>query len=120
MSDIHLLAAFIIGTFSSARLTRLLVHDSLPPIVRLRNWYIRRTERKGYVDPNGRMWGWDLLFRCHWCMSFWTTILVAGLWFALAALGWHEVWWLGNGIMTAWYMAGIIVEHDDAGPADDH
>lgn len=104
MSDLHLLALFLIGTMAAARVTRLLVHDKLPPIERARTWLIAHSRN-----------GWDLLWRCHWCMSFWAVLLIAGLWFALAAVGWSVVWWIGCATTAAWYAAGMIVERDEAG-----
>lgn len=61
-------AVYVLAAY---RLTRLITHDSLPPVKRLRDYVLNR-------------WGdspWSELADCPWCMGFWvsvgTTILVS-------------------------------------------
>lgn len=91
--------AFIVGTLSAGRLTRLVVHDSFPPSVRFRIWWDNKTD--------GSLW--NPLFNCHWCLSFWITAPI-GIWAWMSNL--HPAWWIVNGIFAASYIAPIIVEHD--------
>lgn len=101
-----LVAAVLVGIVSSARLTRLLTQDSFPPVVWLRVKWDDKT------DGNG----WNVLFHCHWCMSFWTTLGV-GAWGYLSEL--HESWWLVNGLLAASYVAAMIVERDEVVTPDE-
>lgn len=61
----------IVYTLAAHRLTRLLTHDSLPPIAKLRDYV---TDRWGN-NP------WSEIAVCPWCMGWWvavgTTILVS-------------------------------------------
>jgi hypothetical protein len=91
--------AFIVGTLSAGRITRLLTADTFPPVV----WFRIKWDDK--TDGTG----WNDLFHCHWCLSFWT-VLPIGLWAWLSNL--HTSWWIVNGIMAAAYVAPMIVERD--------
>jgi hypothetical protein len=58
-------------TLAAYRLTRLLTHDSLPPVKRVRDYVLNR-------------WGdnpWSEIADCPWCMGWWvalgTTLLVS-------------------------------------------
>lgn len=92
--------AFIVGSLSAGRLTRLLVQDSFPPAVWLRTKWLDK-----FDDTQ-----WGVLFECHWCMSFWMTLPI-GLWGWLSNL--HASWWVVNGILAATYVSAIIVERDE-------
>lgn len=91
--------AFVVGTLSAGRITRLIVHDEFPPSVWLRiKW-----------DDKTHSSSWNKLLHCHWCLSFWIT-LPLGLWAWLSDL--HTSWWVFNVIMAAAYVAPMIVERD--------
>lgn len=91
--------AFIVGTLSAGRITRLIVHDSFPPSIKFRMWW---------DDKTGDSL-WNPLFHCHWCLSFWITAAI-GVW------GWatnlHESWWIVNTILAASYVVPMIIERD--------
>lgn len=91
--------AFIVGSLSAGRITRLLVHDDFPPVV----WFRIKWDDK--TDGNG----WNKLFHCHFCLSFWT-VLPIGAWAWLSEL--HASWWVFNTIMAATYVVPMIVERD--------
>lgn len=91
--------AFIVGSLSAGRLTRLVVHDSFPPSVHFRIWWDAKTE--------GSLW--NPLFHCHWCLSFWITLPIAASAFLFDL---HPAWWIINGTFAASYIAPIIVERD--------
>lgn len=55
---------FIIYALAAYRVTRLITHDSLPPMARLRDYVLDR-------------WGhspWSELIVCPWCMGFWVSV----------------------------------------------
>ena len=100
MVDIVLwILAFIVGSLSAGRLTRLIVHDDFPPVV----WF--RIKWDDLTDESG----WNKLFHCHWCLSFWAAAAVGG-WAVLSDL--HESWWIINGILAAAQVVPMILERD--------
>lgn len=94
------LIAFIVGTLSAGRITRLLTQDSFPPAVWLRIKWDDKTDGSA----------WNVLMHCHWCLSFWVTAPI-GLWAWLSNL--HISWWVFNGILAATYVAAMVVERDE-------
>lgn len=95
-----LATAVVVGLFSSARLTRLVVEDTFPPMVWLRvKW--------DTITNDGP---WSLLAHCHWCLSLWMVIPI-GLWGWLTEL--QTAWWVFNVWLAAGYVAGMIVERDE-------
>lgn len=95
-----ILAALVVGTLSTARLTRLITQDSFPPSVWLRIKWDDLTDGSG----------WNTLLHCHWCLAPWLVIPVgAWAWFS----DFHISWWLFNGWLAVAYVASIVVEHDE-------
>lgn len=94
------LVAAVVGIVSSARLTRLVTQDSFPPAAWLRIKWDEKTDGTS----------WNVLFHCHWCMSFWTTLPI-GLWAYLSNL--HISWWIFNAILAGSYLAAMVVERDE-------
>ena len=92
---------FVLG---SARITRLVVADTLPPIVKIRAWYMEHA-------PDG----WETLLHCPWCFSVWAVFLNGGAgWAAYAINGWvWGVWFWLNFLLATSYIAGAIVFHDE-------
>lgn len=93
------IVAFIVGSLSAGRITRLFTADTFPPIVWLRIKWDDKT------DGNS----WNPLLHCHWCFSMWVVVPI-GLWAWLSNL--HPSWWVFNTIMAAAYVAPMIVERD--------
>lgn len=93
------IVAFVVGTLSAGRITRLIVHDDFPPIVWLRIKWDNKTDGSG----------WNKLLHCHWCFSMWAVVPI-GLWAWLSNL--HTSWWVFNALMAAAYVAPMIVERD--------
>jgi len=91
------LGAVVVGVISVARLTRLLVIDSYPPVAWVRNKW-REITNDG---------PWSELVDCPYC---------AAPWFALPILAWaylsdlHASWWIFNGWLAAAYVAAYIVD----------
>lgn len=93
------IVAFVVGTLSAGRITRLIVHDDFPPVVWLRIKWDDKTDGSG----------WNKLLHCHWCFSMWAAAPI-GIWAWLSNL--HTSWWVFNAIMAAAYVAPMIVERD--------
>lgn len=99
MTDLHYFAAAVLATVSAARITRLITWDSFPPMIAIRNLWNRLTENSG----------WNILFHCPWCMSFWVTLGVLG---AGWGSDWHPIWWFVNAAFALSYLAAMIVVRD--------
>jgi hypothetical protein len=100
--------ALIVAVIGAARLTRLITHDSFPPIARLRAWYEDRVPED-----------WGMLVHCHWCMGPWMTLIAIGtflLTFTWPPIAW--VWWLFYGWMALSYLVSQYV-HFDEGPPEE-
>jgi hypothetical protein len=97
--------AFIVGSLSAGRITRLITADDFPPIV----WFRMKWDDKTGGDEDTDESPWNKLFHCHWCFSMWATVPI-GLWAWLSNL--HTSWWVFNTIMAAAYVAPMIVERD--------
>lgn len=99
MSDLHLVAFFLLAALAGARLTRLVVFDSYPPSVWLRVKWDDWTE-----DSQ-----WNPLLKCGYCLSPWLVL-------ALGLVGWfsgpHWLWWAFTAWMAASYIAAIVVAYD--------
>lgn len=106
MSEFEWVAVALVVVLSSARLTRLLTVDKFPPTRWLRDTYANITDGSG----------WQLLFFCGYCMSFWMTVLVLGTGYAS---DWHTYWWLVNGTLGGSYLAAIVMAHDGDDGDDD-
>jgi hypothetical protein len=97
---VYLLLAVVVGVVGTARLTRLVVDDTWPPVAALRDWWDRRTNTSG----------WNDLLHCPWCVS---------MWFAPPCLAWawltdlHWSWWVFYGWLAGAYAAGAIVVRDE-------
>lgn len=94
----YVLAA-LVGTISAARITRLITWDKFPPSQWIRDMWDRIT------GPNG----WNLLFHCPWCMSFWVSLGIYA-WGYLS--GYDFYWWTVNAIFGLSYVAAFLVVHD--------
>lgn len=95
-----LVAAVLTGIISSARLTRLVIHDDFPPSVRLRIIWDNLTDGSG----------WNKLLHCHWCFAAWVSLPIL-LWGYFSELHWS--WWLFNGWTAGHYLASMLVERDE-------
>lgn len=97
---VTLILASIVGIVGGARLTRLIVDDAYPPVVKFRAWWDGRTEESL----------WNKLFHCPWCLGPWVIAVVI-------LSGWlshlHIAWWVFWGWLAASYVASWIVFHDE-------
>lgn len=95
---IPLIAAFLIGTIATARLTRLIVDDSFPPVRAVTDWYIHHTNEK-----------WGLLAECPWCVSFWIALANTGAAWASDLAWW---WWFANVPFAVSWIAAYMCLRD--------
>lgn len=91
-----LVAAFVIGTIAVARMTRLIVDDSFPPVEWMREHFVRRMPEK-----------WGVLVECPWCVAPYITLVdIAWAW----STGLHWSWWFGNlWAAVAWLAAWMTL-----------
>lgn len=102
-SDFQWLVIAAFTVVSTARISRLLVHDHWPPAVRIRNiWDALIPDKRGKAT-------WNLLLHCHYCLTVWVAIGVV-LWGYFT--DWNLIWLLFNGTLTAAYGAAILVTYD--------
>lgn len=96
--------AVLIAILGAARLTRLVVHDTWPPVAHFRAWW-------SGVTNEGE---WEKLFHCHWCFGPWAMALAIGtflLSFIAPWLGW--AWWLFWGWLALSYPVSQYVHFDE-------
>ena len=113
---LHIVVTFL----AIARTNRLINRDTLPPVVRLRSWVIRR-------------WGPDSsiaeLIQCPWCISAWTP----PVWITLSYLAWNahdaEASWIAAlyhaymllaSTLSSSYLYGLIAQTLDNHHVGDH
>lgn len=94
-------AAVVVGVLSSARLTRLVVNDTFPPVEWLKFQFIRLVRGSE---------SWSKLVQCPWCLAPYATAAVLA-WAVLSDLHW--TWWAFNGWLAAAYVASMIVWRDE-------
>lgn len=101
-------AVAIVG---AARLTRLIVFDSFPPVVRLRVWY------QDHVSEE-----WGTLVECPWCMGPWMTLVAILTWIPTSLTYllpswlwamWTFLWWLFYSWMALSYLVSQYVHFDE-------
>jgi hypothetical protein len=104
MTDFEWVAAFVLATVSSARITRLVTWDAYPPVAWLRVKWDARTENSD----------WNLLLHCGYCFSLYVVLLVMGTaWLSIHLTGdIHLAWWLVTGWLTISYLAAICMAYD--------
>lgn len=100
--EFYYTAAVITGIVSAGRLTRLLVNDDWPPVVKARIAWDRLTKD----GP------WSKLAHCPWCAAPYISAMIL-LWGVASNLHW--TWWIFNGWLAGSYAASWIVFHDEDG-----
>lgn len=99
----YILVHVAVAALGVARLVRAIVYDDFPPSV----WWRDRWE--SWTDGTG----WQNLFMCWWCLSFWVALAcigwyIAGLYFLWVAWAWW-IWWGG---LALGYLAPMIIVRD--------
>jgi hypothetical protein len=95
-----LAAAAVIGTLAVARATRLVTHDTWPPMLRVRAWWGSLVHHGPWVD----------LVECPFCFAPYAAA-VDLLWAVWSGLDW--VWWVVNVWAAFSYLAAIVVAYDE-------
>lgn len=99
MSTFQIVATAVIGVLATARLTRLLVHDTYPPSAWVRDKW-RSLTHDG---------AWSELVGCHYCAApyFAVLVLLAGEW-----SDYNPWWYYVCGVLAGSYVAAIVVSFD--------
>lgn len=92
----------IVGIIAAARITRLLVADDYPLVIRLRIWWDNHVK-----GP------WNKLMHCPWCFGPWATLIVGALAYLCDMLDVSWVWFVVFGWFAASYATSWIVFHDE-------
>jgi len=102
-SDLNTLILYVIvGIVAAARITRLVVVDDYPLIV------------KGRIAWDNHVRGmWNKLLHCHWCFAPWAVLLVGALAFLCDYWGAQVVWFCVFGWLAASYVASMVVQFDE-------
>lgn len=104
MVAILTIATVVLG---SGRLTRVIYYDSFPPAVKFRIWWDDHT-------TEGRFSGWNSLFHCPWCLSFWITLGCIGWLIGGWYITWMMwAWWVFWGALAASYVATMVIVRDE-------
>jgi len=102
-SDLVTLVLYIVvGVIASARITRLIVADDYPLVVRIRIWW-----------DNHITGMWNKLLHCPWCFAPWTVLVVGFLAWLCDYYGLQTVWFVVFGWFAASYAAAWVVYHDE-------
>lgn len=122
--------AFALVTLAAARVTRLLIHDTITEPMRRLLWrrlgnevppallesirhYVARTQQ---TNPRSRSWAWKLI-NCPWCLGFWVSLLLtAPLAFspAIRALlpGPWPLWWPITALAAS-QLVGLLLAREE-------
>lgn len=95
------LAVAVLGV---GRFTRVVVHDDFPPTKWWREAWTKLTDGTG----------WQSLFSCPWCFSFWAALACIGWWIGGLYVPWLAwAWWIWWGALAVAYVATMIYERDE-------
>jgi hypothetical protein len=99
VNQFQIVAAAIVGVIATARLTRLLVFDSYPPVAWIRaKWHD--------ITKDG---SWAALVDCPYCAAPYFAALVL----AFGELtDYGKVWWIVCGWLAGSYVAAVFIAHD--------
>lgn len=110
-----LLAALLLGVLATARATRLVVHDSWPPMMTFRAWVVRVLVERWH----GTGEAWSKIVTCPFCFAPYAAAVNLA-WFLLADAqlglhesGWAAAWWVVNLWAAIAYLAAIVVVWDE-------
>lgn len=87
-----------------ARLVRVVVYDDFPPAKWWREVWVSWTDGTG----------WQMLFTCWWCLSFWVALACIGWWIAGLYVLWAAwAWWIFWGALAVGYLAPMLIVRDE-------
>lgn len=92
------------AVFGVGRFTRVVVYDRFPPAA----WW--RQKWTDWTDGTG----WQLLFSCWWCFSFWAALACVGWWIGGLYVAWVAwAWWIFWGALAISYIAAMVIVRDE-------
>lgn len=101
----YILIHVAVAVLGVGRLVRAVVYDEFPPSVWWRETWVRWTDGTG----------WQMLFLCWWCLSFWVALICIGWW--LVGMLWVPwliwAWWIWWGGLTIGYLAPMVITRDE-------
>lgn len=101
-----ILLTLAVAALGVGRLTRVVVYDDFPPT----KWW-RERWAIWTLDT-----GWESLFACWWCFSFWAAAACLGWWIAGLFFVWAAwSWWIFWGVFALAYVAPMIIVRDTPG-----
>lgn len=86
---------------ASARVTRLITHDSI--FTPVRQWVLIRAERHSIA----RLQWWDELLSCPWCTGMWVSFAATAGWLTLP----RETTLVIASTLALAYLVGVLEEH---------
>lgn len=99
----YILVHVAVAVLGVGRLVRAVVYDDFPPSV----WWRDTWER--WTDGTG----WQSLFTCWWCLSFWVALACIGWWIAGVYVVWVAwAWWIFWGGLALGYLAPMLIVRD--------
>lgn len=116
--EFYWIAVALITVISTARITRLLTFDHLPPVERARYAIVEWTEKRKSTT------GYGLLVICGYCMSFWVALVIiawaditgvldgAPVWGHTDDTLNRPAWFMVNGTFAAAYLAAVFMARD--------
>jgi hypothetical protein len=102
-----IVVTILVAILGVGRLTRVIVYDDFPPA----RWW-RETWAIWCEEHNWS--GWEKLFTCWWCFSFWCTLACVGWYIGglfVVWLAWS--WWIFWGSLAIAYVAAMVITRDD-------
>lgn len=98
-----ILLTIAVAVLGVARFTVVVVYDDFPPTA----WW---RDRWSIWTANT---GWDSLFTCWWCFSFWAALACIGWWIAGLYVLWAAwAWWIFWGAFALAYLAPMVIQRD--------
>lgn len=98
-----ILLTIAVAVFGVARFSRAVTYDNFPPT----RWW---RERWAMLTLDT---GWEELFACFWCFSFWAALACIGMWIAGLFFVWVAwAWWILWGGFALGYLAPMVIVRD--------
>ena len=96
---------WLLAAAATARLTRLVTLDDVPPLPAARRWLAQRLDVAAAYDRGDPPSSWWTLVTCAWCISFWIGAAVVAVGYATGPNGW---WSAICGTLAVSLVAGVV------------
>ena len=98
------LLTIAVAVLGVGRFVRAVVYDDFPPT----KWW--REKWVSWTDGTG----WQTLFLCWWCLSFWVSLACIGWWVAGLYVVWVAwAWWIFWGAFALGYLVPMVIVRDE-------